>query len=161
MKWPLLFIVSVIVSACASGPDAADRIDASTLTESWPCGYGFAVSDVGQTVAVKVYAMADEAPPAPGSLPHPGWEAVLEVGTDLMAGHCDDVYEEGEPIPHVEERMELSATSFSYADSAAAGECPSVVRAEFAGMTATTADGVVVEIGDLTVTNDAFGCFAG
>lgn len=153
-------IVSLIVSACASGPDVAERLDAATLTESWPCGYGFAVSNVDQTVAVKVYAAADEPPPAPGSLPHPGWDAVVEVGTDLMAGHCDDVYEAGEPIPDVEERLELSATTFSYPDDAAGG-CPSVVRAEFTGLAATTADGVVVEIGDLTVTNDAFGCFAG
>lgn len=151
----------MILSACASGPTTAERLTAVELTEAWPCGYGFALSDVDQSVAVKVYATStDEPPGSPGSLPHPDWEAVVEVGSDLMANHCDDVYEEGEPIPDVGQRLTISAASFTYPNDVAAAGCPSLVTADLTGVTAT-ADAGEVELGDLRIANDAFGCFAG
>ena len=135
----------------------------AALTESWPCGIGFAVSNEEQTVAVQVYRSdGDGAIEPPIALPDPAWDARVLIGKNLLANNCDDVMEEWEPIREVVAEWPLDAGVLTYAvpvdEGCGTGEA---VSATLDGATVSTSTGDIIDLGDLAIVNEAYGCFAG
>ncbi len=161
----LIFVVgtALALTACSSGstvPTNADLAEQADLTEFWPCGIGFAASNSQQTVALFVYSNDNE-PNPPISFPDETWDARLVLGEDLLANHCDDVLEEGEPVPVIEEEWVINGGTLEFEDPAT-GLCgaPGSVIGTFTGLTAEN-NASTADIGDLEVVNDSYGCFAG
>jgi len=157
-----LAILGVLLTSCGATaePDNAEIASQAELTEFWGCGFGFAASNVEQTVALFVYS-TDQAPMPPVSFPDETWDARLVLGEDLLANHCDDVLEEGEPVPVIEEEWAVNAGTLEFEDPDA-GICgaPGPVTGSFTGLTAGN-DSSTVDLGDLEVVNVSFGCLAG
>jgi hypothetical protein len=150
------------MTACgATAEPTNSQIAAETeLSDFWPCGIGFAASNADQTVALFVYSN-DQAPMPPVSFPDEAWDARLVLGTDLMAILCDDVIEEGDPTPVIDEEWVIIGGTLEF-DDPGTGLCgaPEPVTGTFTGLTAENNDSTV-DIGDLEVVNDSYGCFAG
>lgn len=168
----LVTVMVLTLTACATAPETAPPPEPDDalrslamsvdLSEYWPCGIGFAASDPEQQVAVAIYTTEYPPGPVPTALPDPGWDATIRVGTDLMANHCDDVVEEGEPVAETLAQWPISASSFTFDAPPEWPEvgCPATVTATLTDVVASTPSGPL-ELGDLTITNTGFGCFAG
>jgi hypothetical protein len=154
----------MVVTACSDNevaePTNAGIAADAELSEFWPCGVGFAASNADQTVALFVYSNNSE-PNPPITFPDPTWDARLVLGEDLLANHCDDVIEEGEPIPVIEEEWVINGGTLEF-DDPGTGLCgaPGPVTGTLTGLTAENNDSTV-DIGDVEVVNDSYGCFAG
>lgn len=156
-------VAGLILGACAGPtvePGNAELAEQAELTEFWPCGIGFAASNQEQTVALFVYSNDNE-PDPPVSFPSEAWDARLVLGEDLLANHCDDVIEEGEPVPLIEEEWVINGGTLEF-DDPGTGICgaPGPVSGTFTGLTAEN-NANTVDIGDLEVVNSSYGCFAG
>jgi len=163
-KWWILALGACLaLSACTSGSGEqtnADLAQQADLSEFWGCGIGFAASNKEQTVALFVYS-ADQEPVPPVAFPDGKWEARIVVGKDLLANHCDDVIEEGEPVPVVEEEWVIDGGTLEFVHTDA-GLCggSGPVTGSFTGLTATNSSSSLV-IADLEIVNENYGCFAG
>ena len=164
----------VTVTAFLAGGDATapttgtsqapltQQIGRAQLTEAWGCGTGFAISDADQTVGVVLTWEGSGAPPAQVQLPDPSWSAEVWVGTDLFASWCDDVLEPGEPTPRVDQRFDVTGGTLTIADPPpGAAACPSTVTAVARRLEVVLPDGSTTTFPELTITNDAWGCYAG
>jgi len=152
----------VFLTACATvtfqEPESPD------LTESYGCGYGFAVGNEAQTVGL-VLTFNDFQAASQGTvntsydLPDPAWSAVVNFGSDLFSNWCDDVMEPGEPEVVINDTAQVSGvlTIESLPDPGTCGPA----TATLGGASYETGDGEVVELGDLDLSNDGWGCFAG
>ena len=151
------------IAACSSGstaPTNADLAEQADLTEHWPCGIGFAASNSDQTVALFVYSNNNE-PHPPIRFPDSTWDARLVLGQDLLANHCDDVIEPGEPEPVIEEEWVINGGTLEFEDPGTElCAAPGPVTGSFTALTGKNNAGTL-EIGDLEVVNDSYGCFAG
>jgi hypothetical protein len=153
--------VAIALTAC-SETDASS--EAPELTEEYGCGFGFYVGDADQTTGLFVFyedmsgAMAGDVVET-ADLPSESWRAVLDEGSDLFANWCDDVLEPDEPTPEVVETWEVSG-SIEVLSLPEAGQCgPATAR--FTDLVATDSQGATMSLGDLEVTNEAWGCLAG
>ena len=170
----LLLLTTVTVIGCSGDPaslpptptthTAAPVISAAKLTTPWGCGYGFHVSDTGQTVALMVEWSSDlRGDPATsiapsGPLSGGDWTAGLNLGHDLFANWCNDVIDPSTPEAVVDESLEVVEGTLTLdGDLPEQGE----VTAHLTGVVARRADGSTVELGDLDVSNPCWGCFAG
>ena len=81
--------------------------------------------------------------------------AEVQFGTDLMANWCDDVVETDEPEARVDERWTIvgGTVTITLRRARATGELRDIV--------ARTADGREYPLGNATITNTAWGQFAG
>jgi len=168
---PLSLLVAAL-GACGTGDDDKNGTDngASSsgladveLTEDWGCGYGFSVSDEAQETLLQIDHVGDE-DLAAGTVtfPDPAWEGEVLVGTDLAANWCSDVIEE--PQAEVDETWTIVEGTLTFA-----GEVPPTdgtpadqpVRAELTDVVVEGPDGERVELGDLSLSNDSWGFFAG
>ncbi len=172
--FPLAFLSLLVAAlgACGSDGDGEDggtdtgssqSLAGVELTEDLGCGYGFAVSDKAEEALLSVHRNAD-----PGriertvSLPDPDWDAQVQVGTHLAANWCNDLIVD--PQAEVDETWEVVEGTLEFV-----GTIPSIdgtpadqpVRAELTGVVVQNDDGERVEIGDLSLTNGAWGFFAG
>jgi hypothetical protein len=133
----------------------------AVLTESWPCGIGFAVSNEEQTVAVQLYRSGGAIEP-PITLPDPAWDAQVLIGKNLLANNCDDVMEGREPIREVVAEWPLDAGVLTYRipedEGCGTGEA---VSATLDGAAVSTPTGDTIDLNDLAIVNEAHGCFAG
>ena len=160
-KGILLIGALVALSACSSGGDTGP--EPVELTEEYGCGFGFYASNEDQTTGlVLTYQDFDGA--WAGNVSRSGqidaaWDAQLQFGTDLFANWCDDVLEPDEPTPEVESSWTLTG-EIEVTDLPAAGQCGEAV-ASLHDVTAHGPVDQVLELGDLTITNTAWGCFAG
>ena len=130
------------------------------LSVSWPCGLGFTVSTSDQRVALFVHPRA-AATGQPVALPDDRWEAVVRVGKNLLVNNCDDVVEGWEPQPLIVATWPVVSGSLEFAppvDGSCGGGEP--VDAVLRAVQVETPAGIV-DLGDLTATNTAYGCFAG
>jgi hypothetical protein len=158
-----VILVIAMLGACGtsieSSPNAQLAADAE-LTEHWGCGIGFVASNEDQTAALFVYS-TDHEPMPPVSFPDPAWDARLVVGEDLMANHCDDVIEPGEPEPVISEEWQVDAgtLTFDLPDGGVCGAAGPVIGT-FNGLSASN-ETTTVDIGDLAIENASYGCFAG
>ena len=143
-------------------------VDLSTLTESWGCGLQLSAGDPAQTRALTlVWNGAGGAPPADGDVgargtDGPGWEGTLAFGTELFANWCNDVVIAGAPAPEVSESWTIVAGTVTLdAPPPADSPCPTVVRGTARGLVARTASGDEQALGDVSLVNGSWGCFAG
>lgn len=135
-------------------------VTAATLTESWDCGIGFTLASEDQHVAVYLSQSQPDGTEPPIVLPDSSWDARVVVGNDLLANHCDDVIEEGEPERVVVADWSIIAGTLIYTPPVSA-ECTAVpVTGSLEAAIADTPEGQLA-LGTLSLVNNAFGCFAG
>lgn len=159
----LLIVAGVALSGCSAAsvePTNAELVEQTELSEFWACGIGFAASNTDQSVALFVYSN-DQNPMPPVSFPDDTWDAKILVGKDLLANHCDDVLEEGEPVPVIEEEWTVDGglLNFVHPDTGLCG-ATGPVAGTFTALTAANSTSSI-DIGDLEVVNENYGCFAG
>lgn len=159
---PVLIAAAILLAACGSEPESANAKLAqdTDLSESWGCGIGFAASNPEQTVAIFIYSN-DHEPNPPVTFPDSNWDARLVVGKDLMANHCDDVIEPGKPEQVITEEWSITSGTLEF-EVPQGGLCGAAgpVVGELRDLQWENSDSTV-DFGDLTVINDAYGCFAG
>lgn len=160
--------VAVGTEGTADGPATTEPpvTERVALSESFGCAYGFHVSDPEQTVGVRIdFTGGTPATfPAVIALPDPGWDAVVVVGEELYANWCNDVIDMSQPQPRIDETWTVVAGAIEFV-----GEPPladfqasaAPVTARLVGLVAERPDGSRVELGDLEVTNESWGMFAG
>lgn len=132
------------------------------LSVSWGCGLGFTLSSPDQRVALHLSPSDFEAlPDPPISFPTEEWTASVVVGKNLMVYHCDDVLEGWEPEPvFAAEWPVISGTlEFEPPETASCGAI-GPVGANLTGVVVETPEGPV-DLGDLSVVNESYACFAG
>ena len=148
-----------------SGEEQLAMLRDADLAESWGCGLGFTASSADQRVAVMLHPVDfEKAPTPPISLPSSEWEATVAIGKNLLVNNCDDVWEYWEPESVVAASWPLSAGTirFEAPDQTGFEACGTAgpVEATLEGAVIDTPDGPL-ELGDLTIVNEAYGCFAG
>lgn len=137
--------------------------EAADLSESWPCGLGFTLASVDQTVAIYVHPRDASLPIASEvTFPSESWEGYVVIGRDLLINHCDDVVEPDEPERIIDATWPLVAGTLSFDAPSAEGICNSSgdVEATLNGAAAQSASGIV-GLKDLVIVNSSYGCFAG
>lgn len=162
MKILLIAALSAL-SACSSFPSGSpgsDLPDLETLTEEWGCGFGFWVSDPDQTASLRI-AYIGNGRPSSATLPSPDWDVQLIEGTDLFANWCDDVLEEGEPTPEILRELPVARGALEIVGEPPEpfSGAPLTVRAS--GLAVELPSGDVAPLGDIVITNEAFGFMAG
>lgn len=134
------------------------------LSDTYGCGAGVHAGTAGQHVALHVNYLAGDPEPAGGpsdaTLPDPAWDVNVRIGRDLFANWCDDVIEPGEPEPQVNQEWPAVSGSLRILDQPGEG-CPAVATIAVVDLVVQRPDGRLVAVPDLTITNDAWGCFAG
>ncbi|MEX0796463.1 MAG: hypothetical protein WD274_07200 [Acidimicrobiia bacterium] len=148
--------------AALPADELVTMLQEADLSMSWGCGLGFTLSTPDQRVALYLSPNDYEAVPnSPVSFPDDAWQASVAVGKNLMANHCDDVLEGWEPeAVFAAEWPVISGTlEFEPPESASCGAI-GPVEANLSGIVVETPEGPV-DLGDLTVVNEAYGCFAG
>jgi len=151
----------VALSACSGGDDAGpEPVD---LTVEYPCGFGFYASNEDQTTGMLLtYRDFDGA--WAGNVARSGqieaaWDAQLQYGTDLFANWCDDVLEPNEPTPEVDTTWAITG-EIEVVELPAAGVC-GTATAQLHDVVAMGPADQMLELGELTITNPSWGCFAG
>jgi hypothetical protein len=135
-------------------------------TTDWGCGYGFRASNADQTGGLFIELRQPDVGaaaqvPAVGNVPTEIWDGYVSFGTDLFANWCDDVIEEGEPLPAETDRWSLVAGNLELVGDQATGQCAGAsLELVATGLVADGPDGEV-SLPDVTLTNPAWGCFAG
>lgn len=147
-------------TVASSGP-----FDGVMLTEELGCGFGFSQSDEAEEVLLSVQHSGGSAKVGRTvSFPDPGWEAEVRVGSHLAANWCSDVIVP--PEPEVEEtwrivegtlRFEGEVPPFDWSEP----QVDRPVRAELTGVVLEGPDGERAELRALSLSNDAWGLFAG
>jgi hypothetical protein len=133
------------------------------LEVDYPCGFGFAYGSIDQTLGLYLYASGFGAPDVskPIELPAESWTAELRVGRDLFANHCDDVIDTSEPEPVVDEIWVVTAGTL-VVEGVGSGGCGSTMAAGIlTGAVIESPDGATLELGDVELRNDGYGCVAG
>lgn len=131
---------------------------AGFLHDEYGCGYGFAVADADQTVSM-VVSFIDidwETGPEPGVHDLAAMDGAVHFGADLMANWCDDVIEDGEPEPIVDETWEIVSGSLDLSQTD-----NRLAIGVFTDVVAVDADGHEHELGTIEVANGMWGFFAG
>ncbi len=163
------FVLLLLLAACTYPGVEPTQLGAPSLegvTDSYPCGYGFQAGTLDQTTGVFAY-QTEFQPFQAGSfeteidLPGGGWEAVVAQGSNLFANWCDDVMEPGEPNPYRAAEYRVIAGHLSITAEDEIADCAGTpVTGEFTALVIEV-DGHRLELGDLTIVNDGWGCFAG
>ncbi len=160
----------VVVDGMTPAFDVADLptdelvalLDEADLSTSWGCGLGFTVSTPDQRVALWLFPTDQAAVPNPSvSLSDGAWQASVAVGKNLLVNHCDDVIEGWEPeAVFAAEWPVISGTlDFEPPEEPSCG-ATGPVEASLTGIVVETPEGPI-DLGDLTVVNEFYGCFAG
>ncbi len=132
----------------------SDAID-MFVTDPYGCGYGFSAATPDQSASFTVFFPDIAKGPDAGAYDLADVMGELRFGTDLMANWCDDVMEEGEPVPEIDEAWEIIAGTLDITTTG------STATGSFTDVVALTSDGLEYPIGDVTITNEAWGVFAG
>lgn len=154
-------VIALVGSACSSSAETLPD-----LTEEFGCGYGFFVSNADQTVGLFIeytdHALAPSGEALSTSqLNDEVWNAELRFGSDLFANWCDDVLEPGEPTPQVEETWDVSGTVTITESPDQAGCGLGSAGATLTELTADGPEGEIMELEDVDVVNEHWGCVAG
>lgn len=140
------------------GVEPATDALATFLDDEYGCGYGFAVADAAQTVSM-VVSFVDidwETGPEPGVHDLAQLDGAVHFGVDLMANWCDDVIEEGEPEPIVDETWQIVSGSLDLSQTD-----NRLAIGVFTDVVAVDADGHEHHLGSVEVANGMWGFFAG
>ncbi|MDF1596781.1 MAG: hypothetical protein P1T08_11940 [Acidimicrobiia bacterium] len=162
------FLVLDSISPAFRPDDLSDDELAAMLTDAdlsvaWGCGLGFTVSSEDQRVALFVAPLdSGSVIEPPVSFPDDQWYGVVMIGKNLMVNHCNDAIEGWKPVPIVAGQWPLVAGALDFEPPAVQGKCSAgePVTASLRGIEIETPAGVI-NLGDLDLVNDAYGCFAG
>ncbi len=145
------------------GSTATAEISVASLTDDYGCGYAFALGSAEQDLAlVIVYAGGRSPELDPVTFPSPRWEGELWIGSDLFSNWCDDDIDVSDPVPAITETWTLTEGTMAIEPVGADVECgPEPIRATVTGAVASSPSGQTLELGDVELINEAFGCFAG
>ncbi len=132
---------------------------------SWGCGLGFTLSSEDQRVVLYLDPTDfGSAPTPPITFPDAAWSGRVVVGKNLLVNHCDDVMEYWEPESIVAASWEVTEGVLDFEAPTEVGfdACGTAgpVEASLTGAVISTPDGPL-ELGDLTMVNEFYGCFAG
>ena len=157
-RLPLLLGLGLLLAGC--GGDDAPTIDLGAMVE-YPCGYGFWLGSPDDDVAVHLsadhaLAAADDLP-ATATLPDPAWTGTVQVGRNLHANWCNDVFVP--PEPRIDEEWEIVAGTVTVEPST--GDCQDGRLGRVDDLVARRPDGDEVALGGRDVANGGWGCFAG
>jgi hypothetical protein len=83
--------------------------------------------------------------------------AEVQMGSDLFANWCDDVMEEGEPIPVVDSVWSVVTGTLTVAEA----DSPNARQGVLEDVVIESPAGDRVEIAAIVVTNDGYGLFVG
>jgi hypothetical protein len=141
-------------------------VDAAALTDDYGCGFGFALGSAEQDLALVISATTGfgDGPDVsePVVFPSADWTAEIRVGSDLFANWCDDVITASEPQSVVDATWTIVAGTLTIDGPVAPGDCAgSIVEATLTDAVAESPDGTSVDLGDIDLVNDTWGCFAG
>jgi hypothetical protein len=164
-------VLLATLAACGSDDGDSKAVDQPgggapefDLTTDLGCGYGFARVDDDGTALLTIYHE-----PGGGTvdgqvvLPDPDWTAKIEVGQDLDANWCSDVIVD--PQASVDKTYTIVEGTLSFR-----GEVPHFdgrdndqpVRAQLTGVVvAENSDSQSYAVGDIPLSNNSFGFFAG
>ena len=156
-----LSIILLLVTACGTTSGVGDIADIDTLTETYGCGHGFWVGNPDQTTALWFsYDSVDERPESV-SLPHPDWTAELIDGRDLFANWCDDVIEEGEPVPQRGRTLPVVSGELEIVGEPPARFEGGLLTVRATDLVIDVGNGETHELGDIDIENPSWGFFAG
>jgi len=139
-------------------------IDAAVLVEDHPCGFGFAIGSTDQSLGLFLHTSGGVEPDlaVPIELPDGDWTAELHVGRDLFSNHCADLVEIGEPEPVVADTWTVVAGTLTIdAVSNPAGGGGASAAGILTSAVLESADGHRIELDDIELRNDCWGCLAG
>ncbi|MFT7476616.1 MAG: hypothetical protein ACI81L_003573, partial [Verrucomicrobiales bacterium] len=127
------------------------------------CGHGFAIGSQDQTIGLVLFFSGDWTEEGPSSSEpvdlalSDDWSARINMGDGLFANWCDDVIEESEPTPRVDEEFTVTQgmLTASVDGSTAIGVLVGLVA------TPTDGSGEPIEIAELALRNDGWGNYAG
>lgn len=154
--------VSVAYEPASLEPEGlAELLEDVELTESWGCGYGFAASDAAQTVGLRIYSTVVGVQDVV-EIPDAAWIAEVIVGKNLFVGNCNDAWEWWWPQNEIVATWPVTAGTLTGVPTGPVAQCAGgpPITATLVGAVVETPAGEV-ELGDLTLVNDAYGCFAG
>lgn len=161
MKRAIVGLVLILsASACTAG--GSEVTEPPQLTDGYGCGHGFYLGTPDGTAGLFLISQSGFGEPVPAGahrLPSEGWVSELQFGTDLFANWCDDVIEPGEPEPMTEEIWRVSGTLEILSLPASEGCGPA--SATLTSAVARNEDGDEIVLGDLDLSNESWGCFAG
>ncbi len=98
-----LVVAALVAASCTSSATTSTStsvippqtlpipVNARTLTEMYPCGLGFWLSNPDDTVGLLIFATGGSTTPfpeEPGVVAEDIWTGVLRLGTDLLANRC-------------------------------------------------------------------------
>lgn len=174
-RTPLLLATvaaALLLGACGSDSITGSSSGSSTtvpapveqtlddLTVEYGCGYGYYLSNPDQTVGLFISTNRPDVPEVSDLVTDDIWSAEVQIGEDLFANWCDDVIEVDDPEPRVSDRWTLSAGSISI--SSLPAECSGgPATATLSDVVVLTSNGAQIELDDIDVTNNGWGCFAG
>jgi hypothetical protein len=159
LAWVVAAAISLTACTSASSPP-----DPPELTVSYGCGFGFAIGDEQQRVGLVLTFLDFEAATAGDVdtdyvLPDPAWDADLTFGYDLFSNWCDDVIEPDEPEVVIQQSLPVTGR-LVIESLPEPGTCGPATGTLFGAEYTSENDGTV-SLGDIELTNDFWGCFAG
>ena len=162
----VLSCLLVALSACgraetAGPPERESPIAIGDLTETYGCGTGFWIGNPEQTVALRLEYRGDEGPAPRVKLPDPEWNARVIAGENLYANWCDDVMEPHEPSPVEAASYEITAGILEIDGAIPQPFESGSLTLHATGLVMTGSDSTTVQLGDVTITNEMYGFFAG
>ena len=155
-----------VVSLSPHDPTAPPvQISSDGFKVDHPCGYGFAISNVEQTVGLTISyvgSYSDEPDVSgPISVASDQWHAEVIVGLNLFSNWCNDVIDSSDPVPITTQRWPLTSGELIIDTSQSAGCGMGTLTGVLAGATIEPVGSGPITLGDINLTNTAWGCFAG
>jgi len=132
------------------------------LTDDYGCGYGFFKGNASQTVGLVIYFAGEYSETGPDlsspiEFPNDNWVAEVQTGSDLFANWCNDVMEEGAPVPVVDSVWNVVGGTLTVAE----GDSPNTREGVLEDVVIESPTGDRVEIAEIAVLNVDYGFFAG
>ena len=83
------------------------------------------------------------------------------MGKHLFVNHCDDVFEQWEPLPVIAGRWQLAGGTLEILDNLPQDSTSAPVRATLVDGSVATDDGTTISLPRVDLENTAFNFFAG
>jgi len=139
-----------------------DSVDSSLLTVDYGCGFGFAKGSADQRLALRI--RSNDFGPGPGpdvsspiTLPDPAWTAEIIDGANLFSNWCNDVIQASDPVPVTVQTWTMVAGTLTIDQQSPDGSA----TGSLTGAIAESPTGIRVNLDDVELANDCWGCFAG
>ena len=160
----LIWTAAAAIALGACSPSMSMPVDGPDLTVSHGCSFGFALGDEDQTTGLVLTFLDFEAAESGDvgteyQLPGAAWDADLTMGRDLFSNWCDDVIEPGEPEVVIDKAYSVWGR-LVIDELPEAGTCGPASGTLFDASYLNDVD-QRIELGDIALTNDSWGCFAG